>query len=233
MIHRFDLYELDTDKGELRCGAQIVPVEPQVFALLLFLIENRERLVSKDEIVESVWAGRIVSDSAISSRIKSARQAIGDDGKAQRMIRTLHGSGFRFIAEVTSDEAAPAAQAKREKELEQQPEEPTRPSIAVLPFTLVGDMGRYGPLADALPHDLITELSRLRWLFVIARGSSFQFRGPDVSAERVGAALGVRYCLTGAIETGAERIAVSVELIRTQDNLHLVRALRRLGGPGA
>lgn len=215
MIHAFDGYKLDTDRGELRRGEDVVAVEPQVFALLLFLIENRERLVSKDELVDAVWGGRIVSDSAISSRIKSARAAIGDDGKAQRLIRTLNRSGFRFVGEVVTGGANIVV---REKASEQVAGTPTRPSIAVLPFELVGGESTAAPLADAVPHDLITELSRLRWLFVIARGSSFRFRGAEASPEKAGTALGVRYCLTGTVETGAGRIAVSIELVRTRDS---------------
>jgi len=213
MIHAFDRFELDTDRGELRRDGVVIDVEPQVFAVLVHLIANRDRLVSKDDLVAEIWGGRIVSDSAISSRIKSARQAIGDDGKTQRFIRTLHGSGFRFVGEVDARVGISVADALK-------PERPPgeRPSIAVMPFSLNGQPGQYGWLADAVPHDLITELSRLRWLFVIARGSSFQFRESKVSAEKVGETLGVRYCLTGAAEVGNGKVAISVELIRTRDN---------------
>ena len=219
MIYGFDRYQLDTDKGELRADGAATPVEPQVFALLRMLIENRERLVGKDEIVDEVWKGRIVSDSAIASRVKSARQAIGDDGRAQRLIRTIHKIGFRFVADVETISAPPAAAASvsLEPDLADQRPMPSRPSIAVLPFTLVGVAGPYGSIADALPHDLIVELSRLRWLFVIARGSSFQFRGADTKIEAVGAALNVRYCLSGVVEIDRGRIAVTVELGDTED----------------
>jgi DNA-binding winged helix-turn-helix (wHTH) protein len=101
MIYRFGPYELDTAKVELRAGVEIRPVEPQVFALLALLLENRERLVSKDEIIEKVWDGRVVSEGAVASRIKSARRALGDDGKSQRWIKTIHGQGFRFVADAT------------------------------------------------------------------------------------------------------------------------------------
>ena len=220
MIHSFDGYRLDTDKRELRFGDRLAPVEPQVFALLQLLIENRERVVSRDEIIERIWDGRIVSDSAVASRVKSARQAIGDSGEAQRLIRTTHKLGFRFVAEVESThpprasitgitDIAPVAVA----------DEPARrPSIAVLPFTLVGVAGPYGAIADALPHDLIVELSRLRWLFVIARGSSFQFRGSDAAIDRVRAALNVRYCLSGVVEIELDRMTVTVELCDTDTN---------------
>src|SRR5579871_3893318 len=100
MIYQFGSFELDLARIELRSGGAARHVEPQVFALLALLIENRERLVSKDEIIEKVWDGRVVSDAALSSRIKSARQALGDDGKSQRFIKTIHRKGFRFIADV-------------------------------------------------------------------------------------------------------------------------------------
>src|SRR5688500_4253882 len=100
MLHRFGACSLDTETCELRRDGTVVPLEPQVLALLRLLIENRERLVGKDEIVKRIWDGRIVSEAAIASRVKSARRAIGDDGRAQRMIRTVHKLGFRFVAQV-------------------------------------------------------------------------------------------------------------------------------------
>ncbi|CAN7191518.1 winged helix-turn-helix domain-containing protein [Phenylobacterium sp. LjRoot219] len=208
MIYRFGRYSFDAENWELRAAGLVVPAEPQVLAVLRLLIENRGRLVSKDEVVDQVWKGRIVSDAAIASRIKSARQAVGDDGEAQAVIRTIPKLGFRFVAEVTVDgapEAAPtvappAGEGRR------------RPSIAVLPFLALRPGGPEALVADALPHDLIAALSRLRWLFVIARGSSFRFRGPGVTAEDVGAALGVRYCLSGAVGFEAGRMSTTVEL---------------------
>ncbi len=101
MIYRFGEFELDTAKIELRANGSPVAVEPQVFALLRLLVENRDRALTKEEIIEQVWDGRFISDAALSSRIKSARQAVGDDGRAQNFIRTLHGVGFRFVADVS------------------------------------------------------------------------------------------------------------------------------------
>jgi TolB-like protein len=215
MIFAFDGYELDTEKRELRRGAAQISVEPQVFSVLQMLIENRERLVGKDEVVEQVWGGRIISDSAIASRIKSARQAIGDDGNAQRRIRTLNRQGFRFVAEVQVAPAQCALPAEAGEADEVPRAEPARPSIAVLPFSLVGVAGPYAGIADALPHDLIVELSRLRWLFVIARGSSFQLRGADAAIDKVKSALNVRYCLSGVVEIAGKAITVTVELCDT------------------
>jgi TolB-like protein len=207
VIYRFGAFELDRSKIELRHDGGIVPVEPQVFALLLLLAENRDRLVSREEIIEKVWDGRAVSDSALDSRVKSARRALGDDGKAQRFIRTVHGQGFRFVAEL----AEAAAETGRE------PVGDAKPSIAVLPFRLVGPGTSYDAFADALPDELIAELARLRWLFVIARGSSFRFRSAEPDVIEVGKALGVRYCVTGTVEIADAKLAVTVELSDTRD----------------
>lgn len=213
MLYRFGRFELDTTRVELRSGGVPVAVEPQVFALLALLVENRHRLVSKDEIVEKVWDGRVVSDAAIASRVKSARQALADDGKAQHCIRTIHRQGFRFVAEVRAAQDKHIAEAPAEAPADQT----ARPSIAVLPFRLIGDAGPYAAFAEALPHDLIAELSRLRWLFVTARGSSFRLRASEADMREIGRLLGVRYCLRGTVEIAGAALVVIVELVDTRD----------------
>jgi TolB-like protein len=221
MLYRFGPFELDMARVELRSGGTPVGLEPQVFALLALLVENRERLVSRDELIEKVWDGRVVSDAAVASRVKSARRALGDSGREQRFIRTVHRLGFRFVAQATvaRDEqvplAADTAPAGENALPVAGPE--SRPSIAVLPFRLVGDAGPYAAIADALPHELIAELARLRWLFVTARGSSFRLREADIDMGDVGHLLGVRYCLNGTVEMTGRRIAVTVELVDTRD----------------
>ncbi|WP_431562549.1 winged helix-turn-helix domain-containing tetratricopeptide repeat protein [Sphingopyxis sp.] len=221
LIYRFEGFELDPGKFELRELGQAKHLEPQVLSLLILLASNADRLVSKDEIIENIWGGRIVSEAAVASRVKAARQALGDDGKEQHFIRTIHGKGFRFAAQVLFEQvpgpvrrfAAPAADPS--------PPAPTteeRPSIAVLPFHLVGGPGPLSVVADALADELIGDLSRLRWLLVIARTSTFRFRGQEASCEQVGAALNVRYCLTGTLEETAGRVILSVTLARTSDS---------------
>src|SRR5215813_11981719 len=221
MIYRFDQFELDTEKLELRGDGGVIALEPQVFALLVYLVENRDRVVTKDEIVEKIWDGRIVSDSAVSSRIKSARQALGDDGVSQRFIRTVHRVGFRFVAEVMKGAPGavsitvnqPGAGAEQGSTLDRM-----RPTIAVLPFRLVGVAGPYATIADALPDELIAQLSRLRWLFVIARGSSFRFRNPVADLSQIRDALNVRYCLSGVVEIQGATLTIGVELADTHDS---------------
>lgn len=218
MIYRFGRFELDTAKVELRADGQPQPIEPQVFALLALLVENRERLVSKDEIIEKVWDGRVVSDAAVASRIKSARQALRDDGRAQAYIRTVHRQGLRFVAETQVRRAEPSTGAATDTA---DPADATdlssRPSIAVLPFETIGEPDSCIALADALPHELIAELSRLRWLFVTARGSSFRLRSAGADPGRIGRLLGVWYCLSGAVESRGGRLTVTVELTDTRD----------------
>ena len=203
-------------KVELRADGEVRPVEPQVFALLALLVENRERLMTKDEIIEKVWEGRPVSEAAVASRVKSARKALGDDGVSQRFIRTIHRQGFRFVADANVARAANANQ-RCETATVQPAGEINRPSIAVLPFRTIGVAGAYAAIADALPHELITELARLRWLFVTARGSSFRLRGSDADMAEVGRLLGVHYCLSGTVEIVGASLVVTVELSDTRD----------------
>jgi TolB-like protein len=219
MLYLFDAFELDVDQIELRRNGVAVPIEPQVFALLRLLVESRDRMVSKEEVVEKVWEGRFVSDSAISSRIKSARRALGDDGKEQRFIRTLHGQGFRFIGDVRiivpQGLVLPIHQ-ELEEALPRPAEHATKPSIAIFPFRLVGTSDLHPAIGDAIAHDLITALARLRWLFVIARGSTFRFRSDDLDVGRIGQLLNVSYALSGLIEVFASTTTVTAELTDTR-----------------
>lgn len=218
-ISLFEGFELDPARFELRLSGARVHVEPQVLSLLFLLVENRDRMVGKDEIIDKVWDGRIVSESAVAARIKAARKAIGDDGKGQRLIRTIHGRGFRFVGEVTQRQ--PPAPANVGTPADAAPDRldgrDARPSIAVLPFLLVGEPGPHDIVADALPADIIMDLSRLPWLFVIARGSSFRYRGADVDPMSVGRDLGVGYCLTGTVELAGREVCVSAALVDTRD----------------
>jgi DNA-binding winged helix-turn-helix (wHTH) protein len=212
MIYRFHRYELDTERFELRCDGVAQPVEPQVFALLELLVANRDRLVSKDEINTRVWAGRVVSEAVLSSRIRSVRKAIGDDGSAQRRIRTVHNRGFRFVAEPVTEVRAAALEVPAPVRPLDAAGGSGRPSIAVLPFEALGADPRHDLLAEAVAHDLIVELSRLRWLFVIARGSSFRFRGAGLDLGEVATRLGLRYSLTCSHAIHGQRCVVSGEL---------------------
>lgn len=220
MRYRFGEFELDTAQVELRSGGQRCALEPQVYAVLELLITHRDRLVSKEELIEKVWAGRCVSDSALSSRVKSARQALGDDGSAQRAIRTLHGRGFRFVAEVEASPSELGAGAAPLTALEHRADlrcSATQPSIAVLAFEWLGDAGAYQSLAQALPHELISELTRLRWLFVTAPNSSLRLRASTHPPRALGSLLGVRYALSATLELSGRRLTVAANVVDTRD----------------
>jgi len=209
----FGEFKLDPERFELSRSGEPVALEPQVLSLVIYLVRNRDRMVTKDEIVAAVWQGRAVSDASISSRIRSARQAIGDSGEEQAVIRTVHGRGFRFVAEVTVLRSAVAASDAPTSE---HPDHPGgRPSIAVLPFKPLGMSMELVILGDAIPHEIIEALSRLRWLAVIARGSSFRFRQIDTDMDLVSTALAARYVLSGMIENSNQTIAVTLELTDT------------------
>lgn len=215
MLYRFGIHELDPGQFELRRSGHAVALEPQVFQLLRLLVENRARMVSKQEIAEQVWKLVAVSDASISSRIRSARIAVGDDGDRQQVIRTVHGQGFRFVAEVT--EVAPAAVASPPADdPAPAPQGASKPGIAVLPFQPLGLPPELAVLCDAIPHEVIHTLSRLRWLSVIARGSSFRFRGAEQDLAVVGAALKVRYVLSGTVEATAGAVTLTLELADTR-----------------
>lgn len=212
----FGEFQLDPERFELARGADPVRLEPQVFALLVHLIRNRDRMVTKEEIADDVWQGRTVSDASIASRIRSARRAVGDDGDQQAIIRTVHGRGFRFVADVVETRTAQAAEAK---EIPEQAGLLTgRPSIAILPFRPLAMAPELAILADAIPYEIIQALSRLRWLAVIARGSTFRFRQPEPDLELVATALGARYVLSGIIEARGSGLAVTLELSDSSRN---------------
>lgn len=217
MAWMFGRFRLDPQRFQLCRDSVPVEVEPQVLALLIQLVTHRTRMVTKEEIAQNVWQGRIVSDASISSCIRSARRAVGDDGQAQATIRTVHGMGFRFVADVvdtgTGQAVAPAAAGLIPEVLHT-----GRPSIAILrfrPLTMAPDLAI---LADAIPCEIIQALSRLRWLAVIARGSSFRFLQPAPDLDLVATVLGARYILSGIIEASDRRLAVTLELSDSSSN---------------
>ena len=175
MIYVFENYTLDADRRELRRGASLVATEPQVFDLLHYLISNRERVVSKDDLIASVWKGRIVSESTLSSRITAVRHAVGDSGEEQRLIRTFSRKGIRFVGTVREGQGPAGATVA---EVPAEPPRPVlappdKPSIAILPFTNMSEDAHEEYFADGIVEDIITELSQFSNLFVIARNSSF------------------------------------------------------------
>ena len=214
MLYSFDDYALDTDRRELRRGDGPMPVEPKVFDLLVYLIEGRDRVLSRDDLIAGVWMGRLVSDSALTSCINAARVAIGDSGESQRLIKTFPRKGIRFVAKVR-EEGNPAGAALSvvvPASPGAVPVPSDKPSVAVLRFTNLSDDSEQQYFADGLAEDIITRLGRLRWLFVSARNSSFAYQGVAVDIKQVGRELGVRYVLGGSVRRSGQRLRIGAEL---------------------
>ena len=213
-------HTLDTDRRELRRGSASVALEPQVFDLLVYLVENRDRVVSKDDLIASVWGGRIVSDSTLTSRINAARIAVADNGEDQRLIRTLARKGFRFVGDVQVN-AADAASAGPADALPTGLPPLDRPAIAVLPFANMSGEPEQEYFSDGISEDIITALSKLRWFFVIARNSSFVYKGKAVHMKQVAEELGVGYVVEGSVRKAGDRVRITAQLNDVATGSHI------------
>ena len=216
---QFDPFELDTDHAELRTVSGLVKLEPKAFRLLCLLVENNERVISKDEMIAVVWGGRFISDAAVSTALKAVRKALGDDGDKQEFIRTVRGLGHRFVAPVRirKTENAATAHAREAEQALAATGHGDRPTVAVLPFIRSGLPDAFASLGDAIPADIISSLARLRWLRVIARESTFRFRNADVDLAGLHSVLGASYCLSGRVELFGKQLEVSVDLVDTRN----------------
>ena len=210
MQFRFGDHSLDTDRRELRRGGAPTALEPQVFDLLVYLVQNRDRVVTKDDLFQAVWRGRIVSESALTSRITAVRKAIGDDGGAQRLIRTVPRKGIRFIGEVREEARVAGAS----------PSAP-RLSIVVLPFENLSNDPDQEYFADGITDDLTTDLSRISGSFVIARSTAFTYKGKPIDVKQIGRELGVRYVLEGSVRRSGDHVRVNVQLIDAESGAHV------------
>lgn len=211
MQYHFEDFVLNADRRELSRGTEMIEMGPQVFDLLIYLVQNRARVITKDDMINAVWQGRIVSESTLTSHINAVRKAIGDTGDEQRLVRTIARKGYRFIGDIQEVEAAEKAEAIQQNGSGLVV--PDRPSIAVLPFlNLSGDPSQ-DYFVDGVVDDIISVLSRMRWLFVIARNSSFTYKGRPVDVKQVGRELGVRYVLEGSVRKAANRVRITGQLV--------------------
>jgi TolB-like protein len=227
VLFHFSDYILDAGRRELRCGDQSIEVEPQVLDLLIYLMQNNDRVVSKDDLIASVWGGRAVSDTTLTSRIYAARRAIGDSGRSQALIRTIARKGLRFVGDLrmqAGDDAAAATepQSSEASTLAQPaPPQPDRPAIAVLPFSNMSGDPAQEYFSDGISEDIITALSKLRWFFVIARNSSFMYKGKAVHVKQVGEDLGVGYVLEGSVRKSGGRVRITAQLNDVASGSHV------------
>jgi len=230
VLYTFDQFSLDVARYELRKGNDIVRLEPHVFDLLVYLIRNRERVVSKDDLISDVWNGRIVSDSTLTSRITAVRRAVGDSGRRQCLIRTLARRGIRFVGEVKEEHRNQQAALHTGPLTATQGSEPhwystkglpDKPSIAVLPFDNLSGDSDQDYFSDGIAEEVITALSQLRWFFVIARNSTFAYKGHSTDVRQIGRDLGVRYVLEGSVRKGGKRVRVTAQLVDAATGSHI------------
>jgi TolB-like protein len=219
----FEEYAFDTDRRELHRGADLVSIAPQVFDLLDYLIRNRERLVTKDDLINAVWNGRIVSDAALTTRLNAARSAIGDTGDRQRLIKILQRKGFRFVGTVQEMQRraiAPVSSAQNDDTV-QRPLSPPRLSIVVLPFANLSGDSQQDYFVDGITESLTTDLSRVGGSFVIGRHTAFTYKGESANLKEIGQELGVRYVLEGSVQRSERRLRVNVQLVDAETGAHL------------
>ncbi|WP_298375553.1 winged helix-turn-helix domain-containing protein [uncultured Bradyrhizobium sp.] len=224
MRYLFENYTFDPDRRELRRDAEIVPITPQAFDLLDYLIRNRERVVSKDDLIRAIWNGRAVSDAALTTRLNAARDAIGDTGEKRHLIKTLPRKGFRFVGTVFEDQqraVGSANLATHGGEFGKMPSSAPRLSIVVLPFANLSGDKQQDDFVDAITENLTTDISRLPDYFVISCKTAFAFKGKIVDARQIGRELGVRYVLEGSVQSGTDRLRVNAQLIDAESGAHL------------
>jgi TolB-like protein/tetratricopeptide (TPR) repeat protein len=228
MILSFGDCEIDLERRELRRAKHAIHVEPQVFDLLAYLVQNRGRVVSKDDLIASVWGGRIVSESTLTSRVNAARKAVGDSGRNQKLIRTIPRRGLRFVGDVHMqvDDAQPAPPGDPAPAEIHEPSRPAlplpdRPAIAVLPFINMSGDPEQEYFSDGISEDIITALSKLRWFFVIARNSSFVYKGKAVHMKQVAEELGVGYVVEGSVRKNGDRVRITAQLNDVSTGSHI------------
>ena len=222
-VYAFDRFELRLDRGALLADGAECALRPKSFALLRHFVENPGRLISRDEIMGVVWPDVFVSDDSIVQCVGDIRRALGDN--EQRLLRTLPRRGYLFSPQVRRDRqpasGAPPALLETAQPVALPPLLSDKPSIAVLPFqNMSGDPGQEY-FVDGMVEEIITALSRIRWLFVIARNSSFTYKGQAVDVKEVGRELGVRYVLEGSVRKAGSRVRITAQLIDALSGMHL------------
>jgi len=211
----FEDYVLDIDRRELRRGSDLIAATPQVFDFIAYLIRNREKFVSKDDLIAAIWGGRIISEAALTSRLYAARNAIGDSGREQRLLKTLPRKGFRFVGAVWEERGDPGAPTPviAHEALTLAGHLSGRPSIIVLPFTNLSGDPNLDILGEGITEDVLTELSKLRELVLIARRPRLLAESTARDVREIGREFGASYMLEGSVRAARFRTRVTGRLI--------------------
>ena len=222
-VYRFNRFLLDLQRGVLLADGTECRVRPKSLALLRHLVENPGRLIDRDEIMRAVWPGVFVTDDSIAQCISDIRRALGDTER--KVLRTMSRRGYLFDAVVASGDGPQASSVPTHSAATtpgfERPQRPDQPSIAVLPFQNLSGDRQQDYFVDGMVEEIITALSRIRWLFVIARNSSFTYKDQSPDVRQVGRELGVRYVLEGSVRRGGNRIRITGQLIDSDTGAHL------------
>ncbi len=229
--YHFDQFTLDLDRGALLGSKdEELPLRPKSFLMLCHFVEHADRLIGRDELMHAIWPDVIVTDDSIAQCIGEIRRVLGGD--AQRYLRTVQRRGYRFagpVQRVATTGATEPTEIAPTPEIAPAPasggtstgQSPDHPTIAVLPFQNMSGNPEQEYFADGMVEEIITALSRIRWLFVIARNSSFIYKGRAVDIKQVGRELGVRYVLEGSVRRSAHMVRITAQLIDAQTGAHL------------
>ena len=222
MTYNFGAYELDPEQFELRKDGAPVAVEPQVLTLLLLLVENAHRVVTRDEIIQIVWNGRFISEAAVASRISQARSVLGDNGKKQLFIKTIHRKGLRFVADLATGSTEPEFQKNIDLAtgVWAKPAEDA-PRLVVLPFQDFAAEPASDFFAETLTEEITTALSRCSDITVIAKASALVLGGKDVHIAQIGKRLDLKYAVEGSVQRSTETTRVNYRIIDLQSGKYL------------
>ena len=199
---RFGRFRLDLERRKLWRDEAPMRLANRALDILCLLVSAKGKVVTKDDLMEQVWSGLVVEESNIHVHVSALRKALEEGESGQSYIVTVTGRGYRFVG-LESPVSVQETDTQHSLSL------PDRPSIAVLPFANLSGAPEQEYFADGIVEDIITELSRMRWLFVIARNSSFTYKGRAVDVKQVGRELGVRYILEGSVRKAAGRVRIT------------------------
>src|SRR6516164_4549456 len=227
-IVEFGHFSILPHRRQLLAAGRPIRLGGRAFDLLLALLEAPGVVLGKDELLSRIWPGRIVEENRLAGEISALRKALGADPE---LIRTVAGRGYQFTGEIrVRSEVEPEKSATVTAAAEPHPAAesdraslplPDKPSIAVLPFANMSGDPEREYFADGMVEEIITALSRIRWLFVTARNSSFAYKGQNVDVKRVGQELGVRYVLEGSVRRSRNRVRIAAQLIDASNGAHL------------
>lgn len=216
-IHTFGPFRLDAEAEVLFRGADLLPVGRRAVALLRVLVERPGSLVSKEALIAAAWPGLAVEESNLPVQVAALRRVLGEEPGGERWIETLPRRGYRFVGPVVTADGGSSSRLGAQTA----PVLPEKPSIAVLPFQNMNVDLQDEYFADGVVEEIITALSRIRWLFVIARSSTFTYKGKVVDVRQVARELGVRYVLEGSVRRGSGRARVTAQLIDALTGAHM------------